>query len=324
MPESYKKISNEPGRPHQKSFWADYIFILRPMILIPVWTFFLFGAYHGTAKTGLAASPGSLIAGLISFTALLGAAYVINQISDKETDLENDKLFLIPRGIISVKSAWIETGVLIILSFAVAVLYLPFRFIFTLVAGLVLALVYSLEPARLKKRAFFDIAANAVGSGIVNTTAGWIAAGAPLTGLNILIPYPFAVAAVHLVTTLADLEGDRAQGFMTSGIALGRKNGIFLSALLMLIAAALALLTKNRIAFYAAVLSLPFFIVPVLDTGPIRGENAILLPAKTAVVIFSIIAGMIFRLYLPFLVAVVLLTRAYYKRRFGISYPSLR
>jgi 4-hydroxybenzoate polyprenyltransferase len=132
------------------------------------------------------------------------------------------------------------------------------------------------------------------------------------------------VASVHLVTTLADIQGDRAQGLNTSGVALGRRRGLLVSIVLMLVAAGLSLLVNNRTALYATLLSLPFFLIPALETKAETGGAGILLPAKTSVIIFSVIAGIIFRLYLPALAAVILITRAYYRRRFGINYPSLR
>jgi hypothetical protein len=44
---------------------GDYLFLLRPMILIPVWTFYLLGAHHGSraASTGLAARRHRIVHG---------------------------------------------------------------------------------------------------------------------------------------------------------------------------------------------------------------------------------------------------------------------
>ncbi|HMA77425.1 MAG TPA: hypothetical protein VKO43_08955, partial [Candidatus Krumholzibacteriaceae bacterium] len=81
----------------KKSLPLDYIFLTRPIILIPVWTFFLLGAYHATDIAEKSMRNHLLLCGILSFTALIGAVYIINQITDKETDLANNKLFLIPR-----------------------------------------------------------------------------------------------------------------------------------------------------------------------------------------------------------------------------------
>lgn len=303
---------------------VDYIFLLRPMILIPVWTFYLLGAHHGANASGTAIETARLTAGLVSFTALLGAIYIMNQIADRGADLEGNKLFLIPQGIITVRAAWIEAAALVVASCALALATLPRLFAVILAASLALGAAYSLEPVRLKRRPVLDVLANAAGNGVLNTLAGWIAAGAPIAGWTSLLPYPFAVASVHLATTLADIEADSKMGFKTSGVMLGVSRGLFCSTALMGGAAVASYVTGNNPALIASILSLPFFLIPVRSiTGPARNPDA-LIPVKTATIIFSVAAGFLFPVYIPSLAAVILLTRLYYARRFGIEYPSFR
>ncbi len=300
----------------------DYVFLLRPMILIPVWTFFLLGARHGALAAGIDVDARRLFAGLFSFTALLGAIYVVNQIADREADLAGNKLFLLSRGIVTARAAWIEAAALVAASFGAAILFLPPLFCGILAASLALGAAYSLEPFRLKRRPVLDVLANAAGNGVLNTLAGWIAAGAPLGGWPALAPYPLAVASVHLATTLADVEADAKMGFRTSGAELGVSRGLFVSTALMGGAVVAAYLARNDVALIASLLSLPFFLIPVRSiTGPARNRDA-LVPVKTATLVFSAAAGYLFPLYIPFLAAVILVTRLYYSRRFGIDYPS--
>jgi 4-hydroxybenzoate polyprenyltransferase len=294
------------------------------MILIPVWTFYLLGAHHGANASGTAIETARLAAGLVSFTALLGAIYIMNQIADRGADLEGNKLFLIPQGIITVRAAWIEAAALVVASCALALATLPRLFAVILAASLALGAAYSLEPVRLKRRPVLDVLANAAGNGVLNTLAGWIAAGAPIAGWTSLLPYPFAVASVHLATTLADIEADSKMGFKTSGVMLGVSRGLFCSTALMGGAAVASYVTGNNPALIASILSLPFFLIPVRSiTGPARNPDA-LIPVKTATIIFSVAAGFLFPVYIPSLAAVILLTRLYYARRFGIEYPSFR
>ncbi|MCX5752624.1 MAG: UbiA family prenyltransferase [Candidatus Krumholzibacteria bacterium] len=314
--------TNRPAGTRARLF--DYIFLLRPMILIPVWTFFLLGAHHGATAAGIDVGASRLLAGLFSFTALLGAIYIMNQIADRAADLAGNKLFLLSKGIVSARAAWIEAAALVAVSFCAALLFLPLVFSGILAASLALGAAYSFEPVRLKRRRVLDVLANAVGNGVLNTLAGWIAAGAPLAGWPSLAPYPLAVASVHLATTLADMEADSKMGFRTSGAALGISRGLFVSTALMGGAVVAAYLAGNTPALAASVLSLPFFLIPVRSvTSPARNGDA-LIPAKAATLIFSVAAGYLFPLYIPFLAAVILLTRLYYARRFGMSYPSLR
>jgi 4-hydroxybenzoate polyprenyltransferase len=307
-----------------KPFWLDYFFLTRPVILIPVWTFFLLGAHHSFASAGNPINSFKLLYGILSFTTLVGAIYIINQITDKKTDLANNKLFLIPREIISIRAARTETAILLTISFLTAILFLSKVFIILLLLSLLLGLAYSIEPLRFKKRPVLDVASNAIGNGILNTFAGWVAMGSQTAGWEILLPYPLAVASVHLVTTLADIEGDRKNNLRTSGVALGQRVGITISVILMVLAVITALIVNNRIALYTALLSLPFYFVPALTKTAHLSQSRILLPAKTSTLIFSIAAGVLFELYLPYLALIVLLTYFYYKFRFRITYPNLK
>jgi 4-hydroxybenzoate polyprenyltransferase len=312
------------GEPKTSARFLDYVFLLRPMILIPVWTFFLLGAHHGAAAAGTGVGAFRLLAGLFSFTALLGAIYIANQIADRDADRAGNKLFFISRGIIPARTAWIEAAALVAVSFGVALLFLPVVFSVILAASLALGAAYSLEPVRLKRRPVLDVLANAIGNGVLNTLAGWIAAGAPLGGWPSLAPYPLAVASVHLATTLADVEADAKMGFKTSGAALGISRGLFVSTALMGGAVVAAYRAGNAPALAASILSLPFFLIPARSvTGP-ANSGGVLLPAKTATLFFSAAAGYLYPVYLPFLAAAILLTRLYYRRRFGIDYPSFR
>ncbi len=301
----------------------DYLFLLRPMILIPVWTFFLLGARHGYSLSDDRPDTFAIITGMVSFSALLGAVYVINQISDRRTDLAGNKLFLISHSIVSLRSAWIESILLAVFSLATAYFLTNTLFFIIAAASLVLGLLYSIEPVRLKKRAVFDIAANAVGSGVLNTLVGWTSAGAPVRGYMVLLPYPLAVASVHMVTALADIEADNSAGLRTSGVLAGRTAGLWTAAGLMTAALVSAILTGNRPAFYATLFSLPLFLVAALSGKKILAADRILLPARIATLVFALTAGFFFPLFVPFLAAIILMTRMYYRRRFGVNYPSL-
>ena len=294
------------------------------MILVPVWTFYLLGAWHGGRLSSAPLPRGTFLAGLVSFTALLGAIYILNQITDRETDRKGGKLFLLSHSIISSRAAALEAALLVSLAIAIGILFMPIAFNIVLLLGLLLGLAYSVEPVRLKRRPGLDVLANAAGNGVLNTLAGWTAVGAPLEGLSVLAPYPLAVASVHLTTTLADMEGDSACGLRTSGVALGPRKGIALAVALMAAAVAAASAVHNRPAFYASLLSIPIFLLPARSSKRENFASSVLLPAKAATLIFSVTAGFLFPLYIPALAFVVLGTRLYYRNRFGMVYPGLR
>ncbi|HGJ65085.1 TPA: hypothetical protein ENS27_06815, partial [bacterium] len=94
------------------SIMLDYIAILRPLLLIPGWTMVLLGYYRGikgslTAQIDLPIIgnigiilnlPKELLITLFLYSLLMGAVYILNQITDSQTDEINDKLYLIPHG----------------------------------------------------------------------------------------------------------------------------------------------------------------------------------------------------------------------------------
>ena len=162
------------------------------MILIPVWTFFLLGAHHGAraAAAGRSTRPRSL-AGLLSFTALLGAIYIMNQIADRAADLEGEQALSHRHGESSrcarpgsrrprsspSPSPWRSRSCRrssARSSPRASPSARPTRS----------------SPCGSRRRPVLDVLANAAGNGVLNTLAGWIAVGAPLAGWRSLAPLP--------------------------------------------------------------------------------------------------------------------------------------
>ncbi|MDE0041190.1 MAG: hypothetical protein OXT74_04090, partial [Candidatus Poribacteria bacterium] len=95
--------------------FCDYLIVLRPTLLFPVWTLVLLGHYHGTAHISHSFSFEILAAEipvylnldarvwvtLCLYSMLASAGYIINQIADKETDVANNKLYLVADGYVN-------------------------------------------------------------------------------------------------------------------------------------------------------------------------------------------------------------------------------
>ena len=98
----------------------DHIFLMRPLLLFPIWSPFLFGYYRSGGTWG-----NHLILPMIMLTALGGGGYVLNQIFDLESDKINRKLFILPKGYISLKAAWIQTILLDITAISIGFILEP-------------------------------------------------------------------------------------------------------------------------------------------------------------------------------------------------------
>ena len=208
----------------------DYFFVLRPLILIPVWNFLLIGSYLSRGKGDF--SP-EIILGLIIYTFVMGGVYILNQITDRETDRVNKKLFLISEGYIPLKYAYIEMilfwviGVILSLKFGLT-------FFLFIVLSLILGIFYSLSPVKLKGKPILDTLSNGVGYGMINFGVGWLLLRSfEWTMFYLFFPYFLSICAVFINTTIIDMEGDRKAKDFTTALFLGQNIAYIVSAILM-------------------------------------------------------------------------------------------
>jgi hypothetical protein len=126
----------------------DHIFILRFMLIIPVWTVLLLGFYH--SGSGLPFTW-RMFAIAAAATGLAGAVFVFNQIFDIESDRINDKVYFLPKKYVTITAAYILYLVLNIISLVIA-------FMVSAIAGflggaiLLLGAAYSAPPFVIKDR----------------------------------------------------------------------------------------------------------------------------------------------------------------------------
>jgi 4-hydroxybenzoate polyprenyltransferase len=301
----------------------DYVFILRPTVMVVMWVFFVSGVCLASRAGGVALRPFYLSAGtalaFASMTLILGGGCLLNQIVDVETDRANDKLFFLPRGIISMGAARLELALVWI---GAAVLSAPLSAGFRLVAlaALLMNITYSAPPVRAKSRFPLDLVWNGLGFGFVSVAAGW-ASVAPLTAAVVPfgLVYALAVAGVTASTTIPDEVGDRGAGLATTASAIGARATSVLTIVLVAAAAAGGAIVRDRVAFFGSVVSLPLFVRAHI-TGLRRHRVA---ADQLVVAAFALIISVRAPYMLVLLAAVYLGSRAYYRARFGFSYPGV-
>ena len=126
--------------------YLDYIFLMRPVLMPPVWTILLLGHARSAQLSGETHLPGL---GLLLVTFLVGGVYVLNQIFDIESDRLNQKLLFLAKGYISKGAAIVETILLNMLSVIPAFLIsLKLGFLFLL--GTIFGFLYSAPPFSFK------------------------------------------------------------------------------------------------------------------------------------------------------------------------------
>lgn len=306
-------------RPGLRPF--DYLFLLRPPSLVPLWTFQLAGAWSASRELATAfppfGAPPRVLLGLLSMTLLLSGGFVLNQILDRDSDRANRKLFYIADGIVSLRAAWIELSLL----WAAALLcaaWLPPGFRWVLAGSLVLNVTYSVPPVRAKARTPLDLTWNALGFGLAAFAAGWTCAGTTVPGwYGPGLSYAFAVAGVIASTTIPDIAGDAAAGCRTTGVVLGARRTSALVLGLMVAAAALGWMYDDVLGLFGPLLSLPLLLKA--HRSGTRGDRVT--ADQVSVAVFALIAGARVPLLILLLVVVYFGTRAYYRARFGMSFP---
>lgn len=316
----------------------DGFFLLRIPLLAPVWTILILGWITGTENI----HPGgnwfanvdnihlnSLWIVLIGFSLIVASIYVVNQIVDIEGDRINHKLFILPNGFISIKTAWILAAFCTVLGMIIGLLYdWVLTFLFTL--GLITGILYNLPPAQLKNHAWGGVLSNSLGHGMITFLVGWYSTKSDLPisvslirdGFISSIAPALANGAVFLATTIPDADGDKLTGKCTFSVKYGEKVTAIVSAILCFGAFLFSFLMENHFWVMAvpAGISLLFFFIFAFSTKREAAFKAFKWP------VFLLSAAV--ALYVPEYGILILLTffcsRLYYRWRFGIEYPTFK
>ncbi len=313
----------------------DYIFLLRPTVLVPVWIFLLIGHYR--AGGGIFSVTPSFVLGFVIYTMIMGAVYIVNQITDIETDRINDKLFILPRGLVSVRAAYVEIVGLIAVAFALSFFFSPIYRTFLLLS-FILGLLYSVRPAKFKGRPFLDLLSNALGYGFLAFSVGWLSVRTfSIDTFVYSIPYILAVGGVFVNTTIPDIGGDKASGEITTGVYLGERKALILALVLVVGSLISSVVLLDFICLPCAVIaSIIFFWAytvksqrqkPPSSGGEILGsadeKRVALISVRLSAPLLALAVCVIYPWFLLLLLLVFLLSRYYYKRRFNFVYPRI-
>ena len=313
---------------------GDYVFVMRPLILVPAWSFYLLGAAAGRRAAGatppgfelFSSAPYGFYYGFACLTAILITAYLLNQVFDQESDRLNGKGHFLTRGIFSVRT--------VVLMAAVGFLFASYFFRFVayaqgvpLILAVVLSLAYSVPPLRLVARPFVDLLANAVGYGGIAYVVGFGSWSPLVADATLLaVPYVLLVGATFLHTTILDADGDRDSGKKTTTVVIGVGASAVLACVLAVAGLVSALVISLArygdwppvmiLAVCAAVLV--HSAVRLRRTGVTASSSNAVQAATVMVTVPAVIA---WPAYLILLAPIVAAARVYYSARFGITYP---
>ncbi len=208
-----------------------YLLHLRPLEWPIMSAHFLLGTLLATGW-GLPARPSLL--GWLAFVALMnGGTLAINSAFDKD---EGDIGYLKappkpPEHLLAFSCVLLGTAT--ILGFL-----LPLPFALINLACVIMSVLYSVPPPRLKARAGWDLLINCVGFGLLTPLAGWALTGRPFSRAILLaaIGFAFLFATLYPMTQIYQVAEDSRRGDRTLTIRLGVGRSLVLALLAAMIA----------------------------------------------------------------------------------------
>ncbi|TKJ41127.1 hypothetical protein CEE37_05515 [candidate division LCP-89 bacterium B3_LCP] len=292
-----------------KPGWFDTFFILRPTLFFPAWTFFLAGYSRGNGS-----NPALL---MLWLAAGMGASFLLNQLSDRQEDRLNSKLWALWGKYLSTRTIYAEL-VLLIAAAVVGGIWAGLELSLLLTAYFLIGgYFYNFPPFRLKARPISGIIACGIGVWLFFLIGMRAGEGALLPGLVYGLPYALAGAAVTLLTHVPDIKGDRQAGVRTFPAVYGlTKTGAWACGLVGL-CAILTYFLRDYILLAASLISLPFFIRYYLLKSSETAQFAV----KISIFCIAIGVGLT---WIPFLVIIALyypFARWYHRERLGLNYP---
>ncbi len=222
--------------------FRGFIELLRPFTLFAPLIGGLSGAFLALAwndKVHWDLDYMKLVWGVMTLVFLNAASNTLNQITDLDIDKINKSYRPLPSKVVTVKEAKVIAVALYLITMWRAALVNPSFFILVM-ALIVITVLYSVEPVRLKKRLFINNISIALPRGMLGFVAAWCIFG------DITDPVPWiigSIMAVYLIGGMTakdftDVEGDAKYGCKTLPVVFG-----------------------NKVAIY---MSIPFFIIPFL------------------------------------------------------------
>lgn len=306
----------------------DLFFSMRPILLVPVWGFTIFGYFKAKSEGTLdivkfwqSISIENYLYFLI-FSLSVGAVYVFNQIADIDVDKKNGGLPLIATGIIKVKDAWIYSLILCVLAIGLPFILSISTLSYFAIASISIGILYSFKPTFFSGRIGFDFLSNAIGYGFIAFGVGWWCGGKTLFSMEFIIaaiPYFLLMCSGSINSTLPDINGDKIDGKNTTAVVLGARKAHLLSMFFLVISAVLSIYYKDYLASTCSLLTIPFYIGYIIRPSRLMMEATY----KVGGSICMLCACILMPVVLVLSCCIFYCTKIYFKYRHNVNYPSM-
>jgi lycopene elongase/hydratase (dihydrobisanhydrobacterioruberin-forming) len=208
-----------------------YLLHLRPMEWPIMTAHFLLGTF---IAVGLRLPWKATLLGWFIFVVLLnGGTLAINSAFDND---EGDIGYL--RQPPKPPKYLLHISVLMLAASLLLGFLLPTVFAWSNAACVIMAVLYSVPPIRLKARAGWDMLINCVGFGLLTPLAGWGLTGRELNTAFVMaaIGFAFLFGSLYPLTQIYQIEEDRGRGDRTLVIKLGEAASLWLALVLAVLA----------------------------------------------------------------------------------------
>jgi 4-hydroxybenzoate polyprenyltransferase len=294
----------------------DFFFLTRPTLIFVVWLFILVGARHTLEASGT--TPLAIL--LLQYFCIFASAFVVNQLHDREGDAENKKLPTLSQGLVSESEATHFAWGLFAAGLVIALTLGYVNFFLTLIFYLLVGVFYNkpplttkddpiLGPITLSLAYFILVAQGAALGGGFSLLAGSMGA----------LPIVLAGLAISLLAMIPDMHGDQIAAKRTFPLVYGVDKTWLLAIVLFLLGTILALLSADyQLAIpcaFTALASLIAFLKHPVD----RAESV----AKLGILVQALFLVPDFPFLLLLMPIYYFAARAYHKKRFDMTYPSI-
>ena len=215
-----------------KNKFVSYLKSFRLSFWFLISVFFLLGEWYSIQKF-------PIIPNIITLLALLGifsAGSMINNVFDKKLDVFARKPIVKVFVYISPKEMLFTSAFLSFVSLVFLYFFINIQVFLLGLVIVVIGIVYSTPPIRLKKKPPFDCMINAIG-GSIPFFMGWMITSNSLTSESLIYGLVIGLIILHtyfLFTTI-DIDVDKEMGITTSCNILGIKNSIIAGIVIYII-----------------------------------------------------------------------------------------
>ena len=243
-------------------FWIK---LVRPKLWLASTATLLIGLNYAFYVEGNVIWPNFLlvfIALLIVGPLVSGGAVSINQYYDFEIDRKSShpERFALVVGNIRKQNALILGLFLLLTAISLSLYINLFAFLLTLI-GIIISVIYSAPPIRLKTKPFIDSLINGIAYGILPTLMGWcLLRTFSIDPLIISIPSFLGLTSSHMLLAIPDERIDRSFQIKTTAVFLGSKQTIVVASILLVSMFSL-------IGLYIVIKVLPILTILVFPIG---------------------------------------------------------